>query len=98
MGISFLALTQEFFGQSGWIFYGNSSAGDFYLSIGYKKSWLWAFIAIFDLLGPKKERAPTDIHIDMGPQNPTKTLTHLLGQLLSRNCVSNFLDLRASPP
>ena len=31
-----------------------------------------------------------------GPQNPTKTLTHLvdiLGHLLSRNHVSNFFDL-----
>ena len=38
-------------------------------------------------------------HIGLGPQNPTKKLTHLvdfLGHMLSRNCFSKFFDL--GPP
>ena len=43
--------------------------------------------------GLKKGVAPTDTHMGLGPQNPTKKLTHLvhlLGHLLSQNYVSNF--------
>ena len=61
------------------ILYGNS--GDYHLSIGIEKSRFWALFVIFDFLGP---------------QNPTKKLTHLveiLGNLFSRNHVSNFFDL-----
>ena len=75
-------------------FDGNSK--DYYLSIGYKEFWFWALIAIFDFLGPKKGCGPTNTHMGLGPQNPTKKLTHLvdlLGHLLSRKCVSNFFDL-----
>ena len=41
MGIRCLAITQPFFGQSGWHFYGNS--GDYYLLISDEKSWFWCF-------------------------------------------------------
>ena len=73
------------------IFYGNS--GDYYLSIGVKKSRFWALFTIFDFLGPTIR--------SLGPQNPTKKLTHsveLLGYLLSRNHVSKFSDLGPPPP
>ena len=36
-------------------------SGDYYLLMGYEKSWFWALIAIFGfwaLLGPKKGVAP----------------------------------------
>ena len=70
------------------ILYGNS--GDYHLSIGIEKSRFWALFVIFDFWVLKKGVTP------QGPQNPTKTLTHLvdiLGHLLSRNHVSNFFDL-----
>ena len=44
------------------------------------------------LLGPNKGRGPTDTHMGLGHENPTKELTHLVdleGHLLSRNCVFN---------
>ena len=75
------------------ILYGNS--GDYHLSIGIEKSRFWALFVIFDFLGPDKWRGLTGL----GPQNPTKKLTHLvdlLDHLLSRNHVSNFSDL--GPP
>ena len=57
------------------------------------------FSIFWALMGPKKGRGPTDTPRGLGPQNPTKKLTHLvdlLGHLLSRNHVSNFSDL--GPP
>ena len=59
------------------------------------------FSIFWALLGPKKERGPTDTHMVLGPQNPTKNLTYLvglLGNLLSRNFVSNFSGLGLPPP
>ena len=44
---------------------------------------------------------PTGTPMSLGPQNPTKKLTHLvdlLGHLLSQNHVSNFSDLGPPPP
>ena len=38
------------------IFYDNSR--DYYLLIGYEKTWIWALLAIFDILGLKKRVAP----------------------------------------
>ena len=67
------------------------NSGDYYPSIDCEKFWFSALLAFFDflsLLGPKKGRGPTGIHMGLGPQNPTKKLTHLvdlLGHLLSRN-------------
>ena len=46
----FLAITQPFLANRAEIFYGNSR--DYYLSIGYKKSWFWALFAIFDFYSP----------------------------------------------
>ena len=50
---------------------------------------VWALFAIFDFFGLKKGCDPTGTPISLGPQNPTKKLTHLvdlLGHLLSRQC------------
>ena len=57
---------------------------DYYLSIGYEKYWFWALFVIIDfwaLLGPTKGCCPTDTHMGLGPQNPTKKLTHLVDLL-----------------
>ena len=59
------------------------------------------FSMFWNPLGPKKGRGPTITHMGLGPQNPTTKLTRLvdlLGDLLSRNCVSKFSDLRPPPP
>ena len=87
------------FGQSGWHFLWLLL---YYKSINFEKSWFWALIAVFNFLGPIgawKRRGPTDTHMGMGPRNATKKFTHLvdhLSHLLSRNYVSNFVDLE--PP
>ena len=60
----------------------------------------FSFIIFWALCGPKNGRGPTHAHIGLGSQNPTKKLTHgvdLLGQLLSRNHVSDFLGTTPSP-
>ena len=61
-----------------------------------------ALFAIFDLWTLKRGVAPqAPTTMSLGPQNPTKKLTHLvdlLGHLLSRNHVSNFSDLGPPPP
>ena len=51
------------------------------------------------LSGPKKGRGPTRAPMGLGPQNPSKKLTHmvdLLGHLLSQNRVSEIW--RPEPP
>ena len=69
MGIRFLANQAEHF-------YDNSR--DYYLSIGFKEFWFWAFITIFNVLGPKKERGPQKWVWDLKSENPTKKLAHLV--------------------
>ena len=84
MGIRFLAITQPLFGQSSLNF----------LGLYCHLSFFWA------LLRPKKGRGPTDTHMGLGPQTPTKKFTDsvdLLCHLLSQNCVSNFFDLGPPP-
>ena len=52
-------------------------------------------------LALKRGAAPQVPIMSLGPQNPTKKLTHwedLLGHLLSRNNVSNFSVLGTPPP
>ena len=95
-----LIIFSHFFTIWAEVFY--ESSGEYYLSISVNKSRFWALFVIFDILGPNKGRGPTGNPMSLGPQNPTKTLTHLvnlLGHPLSRNHLSNFSDLGPpSPP
>ena len=55
--------------------------------------------AIYQSAGSKKGCGSTNIHMGVGPKNPTEKLTQLVdhfGHLSSRNYVSNFFDL--NPP
>ena len=49
MDILLLVITQPFLINWAEIFYGNT--GDYYSSIGYKRSLFWALFVIFDFLG-----------------------------------------------
>ena len=48
------------------------------------------FSSFWALLGPKKGRGPTDTHIGLGPQNPTKKVDPLGGPFGSSIIISKL--------
>ena len=84
----------RFYGHNSAIFLTNRAE----IYIGNSRDYNLYFLNSF--LGPKIGRGSTGPPMSLGPQNLTKKLTllvELLGHLLPRNNVSNFLTLDPLP-
>ena len=99
MRMRFLAITQPFFVQSGWIFYGNSLY--YYLSIGGEKS---CFLCCFEknhIFGRTMGVQPPRWRQGSGTSRPDQKLAQwvdFFGQPLSRKHVFKIFGPEPPPP